>query len=605
MEDFKVSYGKPYPLGATCIGPMQVNFAVVMNTDKDCGVILYDKITKKESRISFCNTNKVGNISCMLVSDIDIDRYDYNYYCGDDVVNDPYAKVILGNDTWGKLPQNLRSGIYHDEYDWEEDKNPFIPFSESIMYLLHVRGFTKHRSSEVKYPGTFEGVVEKIPYLKELGVYCVEMMPVYNFIDLEEVKVSDIQNLTEPYENIEPKLNYWGYKNSFYYAPKASFAAKGQKTDVSFKNMVHEFHKNGIEIILQFFFPEKIMQGYIFEVLKFWMQEYHVDGFHLMGKKLPLALIGTEPMLANTKIICDHFPFDEIFENGVKPECKNLALCRDEYMYDTRRLLKSDEGMVPKMLDYIKNAPDKYGEIHYITHGNTFTLMDLVSYDRKHNEDNGENNRDGAPYNGSWNCGYEGVTTRASVKKLRLRQIKNAIILNMITNSTPLIVAGDEFGNSQNGNNNPYCHDNSVTWLNWSQCVKNKEILDFMKSMIDLRKKYGILHKGESFKMNDYLQCGFPDLSFHSSELWKVDADYLSRQFACLYCGSYCKDDAFIFIAANLHWTAHEFAVPTLPNGYKWEVYASTDTSKVGVSDDSHPSIEVKERSITIMLAKK
>lgn len=606
MEDINVSYGKPYPLGATCVGPMQVNFAVVMNTDKPCGVILYDRKLKTETKLSFGSSNRVGNIRCMMVSNIEPKRYDYNYYIEDEIIHDPYAKCILGNETWGKKPQNLRAGIYLDDYNWENDKNPFIPYNESVMYLLHVRGFTKHRSSGVTHPGTFCAVTEKIPYLKELGVNTLELMPVYNFVELEEVTTEDTQSISDPFESIEPKLNYWGYKNSFYFAPKASYAPKGQKADVCFKNMINELHANGIEVVLQFFFPDKVKQGYIFEVLKFWMQEYHVDGFHLMGNKLPLTLLGTEPMLANTKIICDHFPFEEIYENGIKPGYKNLAISRDEYMYDTRRILKSDEGMVPKTLDYMKNMPEKYGEIHYITHGNTFTLMDLVSYDRKHNEDNGENNRDGAPYNGSWNCGFEGPTNRVSVKKLRMRQIKNAIILNMFAKTTPLIVAGDEFGNSQNGNNNPYCHDNSTTWLNWGQLSKNNEIFDFMKKMIFIRKEYGVLHMPESFKMNDYLQCGFPDLSFHSAELWKVDTDILSRQFAMLYCGKYGGDDLFIYVAINLHWTAHEFAIPKLPRGYKWEEIISTDSSdKTDKNVLINPFIEVKERSITIMLGKK
>lgn len=605
MSDIKISYGKPYPLGATCVGNMQVNFAVVMNTDEACGVVLYDKKTGEETRFSFCCSNKVGNVRCMKLSGIDISKYDYNYYIGEKIVNDPYARMILGNDKWGKEPDRLRAGIYEDSYDWEKDKNPLIPYNDLIVYLLHVRGFTKHRSSGVSRPGTFEGIIEKIPYLKELGINAIEMMPVYNFVEMEPVDDTEPEYIANPYEETEVKLNYWGYKNSFYFAPKTSYAAKGRRADISFKDAVKELHKNGIEVILQFYFPDKVKQGYIFEVLKYWMQEYHIDGFHLMGNKLPLALLGTEPMLANTKIICDHFPLDEIYEHGTRPSYKNLAYAGDGYMYDMRRLLKSDEGMVGKALDYMKNSPDKCGEIHYITHGNTFTLMDLVSYDRKHNESNGENNRDGAPYNGSWNCGYEGPTTRVSVKKLRLRQIKNAIVLNMISKTTPLIVSGDEFGNSQNGNNNPYCHDNSVTWLNWGQLTKNAEIFEFMKSMIALRKQYGVLHMEESFKMNDYLSCGYPDMSFHSAELWKVETDVLSRQFAILYAGEYAGDDAYIYVAANLHWAAHDFAIPKLPKGYKWNTFTNTDASgDIKICKDEHEKITVKERSIVIMLAK-
>lgn len=605
-NELKISYGKPYPLGATYLGNNQVNFAVVVSTDEQCGIILYDKKTKTEERLSFCCSNKIGNIRCMKVSGIDPDRFDYNYYIGENILHDAYAKIILGNENWGKLPTNLRAGIYHDDYDWEKDKNPLIPFNDSVIYALHVRGFTKHKSSMVQNPGTFMGIIEKIPYIKDLGVTALELMPVYNFIELEPPVKENGEFSLGAYEPVEPKLNYWGYKDSFYFAPKSSYSPKNTKASQGFKDMVKALHKQGLEVILQFFFPETVKQGYIIEVLKYWMQEYHVDGFHLMGSKLPLALLGTEPMLANTKIICESFPLDEIYEHNDEPAYKNLAVCKDTYMYDMRRLLKSDEGMVLRALEYIKNVPDKIGDVHYITHCNTFTLMDLVSYDRKHNESNGENNHDGAPYNGSWNCGYEGPTARIAVKKLRHKQIKNAILLNLMSKTTPLIVAGDEFGNSQNGNNNPYCQDSTVTWLNWNNLNKNSDIFDFMKNAIAFRLSHKILTLPQSYKMTDYIQCGYPDLSFHCSDLWRVDTDILSRQFAMLYCGKYTQDDEFIYIAVNLHWTCHDFAIPKLPKGYKWKIIATTSGTDVPmVTDNEHAQIIVKERSIVIMLGNK
>lgn len=602
---FEISYGKPYPLGATVINDNTVNFAVVMNTDESCGVILYDKKTTKTYRFSFCCSNKVGNVRCMKITGLKPEQYEYNYYIGETVVTDPYAKIILGNNHWGKIPEELRAGIYSDDFDWEDDSHPLIPYNKSLLYVLHVRGFSKHKSSGVSYPGTFEAVVEKIPYLKELGITTIELMPAYNFVELEDVPKQKDEFALEPYTNIEPKLNYWGYKQSYYFSPKDSYSAKINDAVFSFKNMVKILHANGIEVIMQFFFPSKIKQGYVFEVLKYWMQEYHVDGFHLMGCNLPLSLLATEPMLANTKIICDRFPIDEIFEYGSYPDYKNLAICKDEYMYDVRRLLKSDEGMVGKVLEYMKNVPSKTGEVHYLSHGNTFTLMDVVSYDKKHNEDNGENNRDGAAYNGSWNCGFEGPTTKKSVKSLRLRQIKNAIVFNMLSKSTPLIVAGDEFGNSQKGNNNPYCIDNSITWLNWKDVEKNKEIYEFTKFMISIRKKYGILHTDDSFKMSDYKQTGFPDLSLHSEEAWCVDTDPLSRQFGLLYNGAYEGDSVLIYVAVNMHWTSHDFAIPKINSKNKWEILVNTSSSLYdsALEIDSN-KINVKERSIVIMLGK-
>ncbi|MCR5800060.1 MAG: hypothetical protein K6G69_08290 [Lachnospiraceae bacterium] len=605
QKNMKISYGKPYPMGATVVGEDTVNFAVVMSTDETCGVIIYNRKKKTSEKLSFCCSNKVGNVRCMKVSGIDLMNCEYNFYIGDKIINDPYSKQVLGNDRWGKLPDRLRSGFYSDNYDWEDDAHPLIPFNRSIFYCLHVRGFTRHSSSKVHYPGTFEGIVEKIDYLKELGVTAIEMMPAYNFVEYAPKEEPKDEFAIGPYEPEEIKLNYWGYKDSFYFAPKGSFAAKGKRADISFKDMVKALHKAGIEVIMQFYFPSNIKQGYIFEVLKFWMQEYHVDGFHLMGEVL-LSLLGTEPMLANTKIMCDHVPVDDIYERGTVPDYKNLALCNDKYMYDMRRFIKSDEGMIPAVLNYMKHVPAKIGDVHFFSHGNTFTLMDTVSYDRKHNEDNGENNRDGSPYNGSWNCGFEGPTNKKSVRTLRNKQIRNAIILNMLSRSTPLIVAGDEFGRSQKGNNNPYCHDNAVTWVNWKDLEKNRDIYDFMRYMIDMRKRFSILHGPESFKMNDYLECGYPDLSFHGEEPWVVDADPLSRQFGMLYDGNYAGDDVFIYVAVNMHWSAHDFAIPEIPSKYSWEILVNTDKSGfVTIKKDDMSRISVKERSIVIMLGKK
>lgn len=611
MENtFKISHGNPYPLGATVTGPERVNFAVVMNTDEDCGVILTDKKTGKSHKAYFCCSNKVGNIRCMQIEPIDINRYEYNFFNGDDVICDPYSRRIIGNDIWGKTPKNLRSSIVNSDYNWQSDRHPLLKYSDSVFYQLHVRGFTKHKSSKVMFPGTFEGVVEKIGYLKELGVTSVEMLPVYNFVELEEKTQKDETELQfNPFENNEPKLNYWGYKESFYFAPKSSFARKGVDPCVSFKNMVKAFHSNGMEVILQFFFPDHIKQGYIFEVLKYWMQEYRVDGFRLMGNKLPLAMLCTDPMLANTKLITYDFPLNDVYEHNVTPLFKNLAVSTDSYMYDMRRFIKSDEGLIGNVMNYIKEQPRKTAQVHYITNANGFTLMDLVSYDKKHNEDNGENNRDGAAYNGSWNCGFEGPTRKKSVYSLRMKQLKNAIVLNMISNGAPLILAGDEFGNSQKGNNNPYCHDNLITWLNWNDLEKNKDIFDFTKEMISFRKANGILHLDEAFMMNDYLNLGNPDLSFHSEEAWKVDTDPLRRQIGLMYNGGYSKSGnpeapEYIYIAINMHWTCHDYAIPKLTNKKKWKVLTNTDISNYDVLKNIDTNyITVKERSIVILVS--
>lgn len=605
FENIKITKGCPVPLGVTILSDSSANFAFSSEEKEDAGIVIYDKKGNEIKRFTLDSSYRTGNIYSFVLENMDFNNMEYNFCINDKIVPDSYSRKIIGNDTWGKISQNLRNGFNTIGFDWENDSHPLTKLCDTIIYSLHVRGFSKHKSSNVLYPGTFEGVVEKIDYLKGLGITAIELMPAYNFIEYEQPAVKGGEFAESPYESISPKLNYWGYKKGFYFAPKQSYCAKNSDCVYSFKNMVKKLHSNGIEVIMQFFFPETINIGFIYEVIRFWAIEYHVDGFHLMGNKLPLSMLATDPLLSETKLLCDNFALEEIYAPGVVPNFKNLAICRDDYMYDMRRLLKSDEGMAGKALSYLKDVPVKTGEIHYFTHSNTFTLYDLVSFDRKHNEDNGENNRDGAVYNGSWNCGYEGSTSKKSVNRLRTRQIKNAIVLNLLSKSTPLITAGDEFCNSQKGNNNPYCIDSNVTWLNWGNIDKYKEIYDFTQKLIGFRKKFNILHTEESFAMNDYKQCGFPDVSFHSEEPWRVDVDPLSRQFGILYDCEYEGDKAFIYVAVNLHWTTHSFAIPKIPSGYKWSLFASTDESfDDSLVTDSISELTIKERSITILVTK-
>ncbi len=620
MKDIKVLPGNPYPLGAYCTKEGEVNMAVVCSSEEPAGVILYDKSSGKSRKIPYSAANRVGNINCMLLTDIDTDRFDYSFYEGDREYCDPHGKLIVGNEKWGKLPQNLRCGIVQEtgKMDYSTDKPLMRPYKDSIFYLLHVRGFTRHRSSGVKHPGTYSGITEKIPYLKKLGVTAIELMPAYEFIELEPVKNKEA-DVMDAYKPLEPKLNYWGYKDSYYFAPKQSYSEPGVKATDSFKNMVNSLHAEGLELIMQFYFPNSIMPSYILEVLKYWVLEYHVDGFHLMGENIPLTLLGSEPMFANTKLMYYGFPSDELYA-GKKPRFKNLAKCNDDYMYSIRKFLKSDEGLIRYVLNDMRELDDKLAQVHYITNSNGFTLMDLVSYDRKHNEANGENNKDGNPYNASWNCGYEGTTTRKAVGRLRRKQIRNAIVFNMLSQSTPMILSGDEFGNSQKGNNNPYCIDSPLTWLNWNELEKNSDIFDFYRKCIKLRMSNKILHMDRPFAMSDYCACGYPDLSLHGEEAWKVETDDLTRHFAMLYATHYAdvdkngkwlpgadksKKGEYIYIAVNMHWSDHSFALPKIHPDKKWKVILDTSENQSAsrAIKDDEKSITVKERSIVVLMS--
>ena len=311
-------------------------------------------------------------------------------------------------------------------------------------------------------------------------------------------------------------------------------------------------------------------------------------------------------MLGNTKLFYTDFSCDEIYDNSDIPAYKNLAVYNDDFMYAVRHFLKSDEGSLLPALGSLRKNPRQTGVINYVTNYSGFTLADLVSYDRKHNEDNGEENRDGENYNVSWNCGFEGRTRKKSVQELRGRQMKNAMLLLLTSQGTPMIVSGDEFGFSHGGNNNPYCQDNGVSWLNWRLQETNQEFFSFVKQAIAYRKKHPVLHRPDELAMMDYIACGYLDLSYHGEEAWKLKADNLSRQAGLMYCGCYAKtdrknDDNFIYIAYNMHWEEHDFALPSLPAGLKWTRVLDTAAKENGVQDENGKTAAVKGRSVQIL----
>ncbi|MDD2972039.1 MAG: hypothetical protein PHE02_07920 [Lachnospiraceae bacterium] len=612
--------GNPYPLGATAVGT-SVNFAVALNSDEECGIILYAK-SGKEMKIPFSAENRIGNIYCMMISGGDEDGlkgYSYHFYAGDGIIPDPYARKIIGHEKWGKQIEleKLRGGIELDVFDWGEDVNPRLSYEDSILYCMHVRGFTRHHSSTVNGKGTFHGIQEKIPYLKELGVTSLECMPAYEFeeVDVEtEEKKNTMSYAMEHYaekadvqETSRKRMNYWGYKKGYYFAPKAAYAMDKNSPDRELKTLIRELHRQHMEFIMQFYFPKTIKPGFILEVLRFWVLEYHIDGIHLLGEKLPLTLIATDPLFSNTKLMYYDFPCDEIYEDGEVPKYRNLSSYQDNFMIDIRKYLKSDEDMLQSFLFHMRHNPQKEGVIHYITNYNGYTLMDLVSYDRKHNELNGEDNKDGNNYNYSWNCGYEGSSRKKAIQKLRVQQIKNAIVFVLLSQGTPMLLSGDEFGNSQGGNNNAYCQDNAISWLDWQLLEKHQELYQFIKTVIQLRKEHPVLRRGKEAKMMDTLSCGYPDVSYHSEEVWRPIIDNYNRHIAIMYCGKYAllpdgTEDEFFYIAYNMHWITHDFSLPNLPKDKTW--VRLLGTSETVPENEQENQITVAPRSITIMISK-
>jgi glycogen operon protein len=411
--------------------------------------------------------------------------------------------------------------------------------------------------------------VEKLPYLKELGITALELLPVYEFLEREQKQQTALtmEEMKENYKTDpagEPgRINYWGYKDAYYFAPKASYSA-GKHSDISFKEMVKALHKSGIEVILQFYFSPQVSQAFIAKVCRYWVQEYHIDGIRLLGVGVPLSLIGDDPLLWNTKIMYEH-----VEDRAIQPQYKHMASYNDGYMYAMRHFLKGDVGSLHQAFDAFLASSDQTGNVVYLTNYNTFTLNDLVSYGRKHNEANGENGRDGCDDNVSWNCGMEGPARKKQITLLREKQMKNALAMLILSKGTPVIMAGDEFANSQNGNNNPYCQDNAVSWLNWKDLTRNQEQFQYTCKLIHLVKEFPIL-KQTSGRKNGEL---YPSLSFHGREAWKLAWDQSNEEAGgILYYGA----ESCIYLCFNMNWEETALAIPNLPGEITWELLLDT-----------------------------
>lgn len=580
---FEYHMGNTLSFGVVQV-PGGVQFAVYLPNQTNCFLKLYRKGEEKpEMVLELTGKYKMGSAYFVRVSkaedcpdersvsEILTQDYEYLYEADEVEFVDPYADYITGRDTWGvREPSQLRGGISVTEFDWEDDSPLRIPYSEMILYQLHVRGYTKHPSSRVKNKGTFDGLCQKIPYLQDLGINAVMLLPVYEFDEVTE------ERQRAHGEQEEKKLNYWGYgtKNTYYFAPKAAYAIPGTSPSDQFRQMVKEFHKVGIEVLLDIYFAQGTNLFLMTDCLRNWVIHYHVDGFRVNQEVMPALTLASDPILSGVKILGNYWDMNQL-RSAMLPDQKNdLAEYNEGFMNDARKFLKSDEGMVPKMAKYFSRNSRDHSYINFMTHVNGFTLMDLVSYDIKHNEPNGEMNRDGTEYNYSWNCGVEGKTRKKAVLDRRMVQIRNAFLMLFTSQGTPMILGGDELGNTQMGNNNAYCQDNSVTWINWNMTKTKEQIHDFVKKMIRFRKGFPVLHQEEPIYQMDTLSCGMPDLSVHGVQAWRPDYSNYSRMLAMLYFGDYVEKryGRSVYVIYNMYWEAKSFDLPNLPRGRTWKV---------------------------------
>ncbi|HAF26068.1 MAG TPA: hypothetical protein DCG85_02000 [Lachnospiraceae bacterium] len=579
------------------------------------GMIFYLK--SGELKVPFKDEYLCGSLFCVLFKDLPIEDFEYAFYNDDKIIRDEYAYLTSSKKKFGvpeKDDKHLRSVFINNrDFDWEDDKPLCRPLNDTVIYKLHVRGFTKHASSKVKDRGTFNGLKEKIPYLLDLGINAIECMPLFDFEDVihnpsfSKVDKNIIPFMSKEGKPWEYKTNYWGYTYGAYFAPKSSYASS-PRADIELKSLIKELHKNGIEIILEFYFEADARPGFILDVCRFWVSEYHVDGFKLMGVSIPIRLLSSDPYLLSTKLIFDSLSPDKADQiSGYNKNFKNVAILNQAFLYDCRKFLKSDEDMLNTVSGHFRCQYDNFGIINEITSYQGFTLNDLVSYDRKHNEANGENNRDGSDYNYSWNCGVEGKSRRKAILTLRDKQEKNALMMLMLSQGTPVLLAGDEFLNSAMGNNNPYCQDNTTSWLIWKEDVTSSPFYLFVKELIKIRKAHPILHMNEHMRQMDYISCGYPDLSYHGEQAWFPGFENYNRHLGVMYCGKYKKinkkkDDDFIYIAYNMHWNEHIFALPKLPAGCKWHLLLSSNNTK---DVDGERTVSLSPRSIAVFAGTK
>ena len=405
-------------------------------------------------------------------------------------------------------------------------------------------------------------------------------MPMYEFEEMpipKEVQVPEyVKCQPETADKIQmammdsaPKnINFWGYGPGEYFAVKSSYASEPDKASIEFKKLVKALHENNMECVMEIFFPETTSHTLIMEVLHYWMKEYHVDGFHIIGGNLPITSIVQDPLLSRTKIFADNF-------NGqydVRRKYKNLYVYREEYQYAARQLLNNRKGDIKEFINQQKKQSEDYGFVNYIAYNNGMTLADLFMYSDKHNEANGEKNCDGTDYNLSNNYGIEGPTKKRFVNDTRRKKMRMALTMLMFAQGVPLIYAGDEFGNTQEGNNNAYCQDNEIGWVNWSQFAKYKEEREMIKKLVQFRKEYSLISKEVPFKFNDYRSKGAPDLSYHGENAWIAQLDPGRKSLGMLYCGAYAKEgsnNSDIYVGYNFYSEEVQLALPKVP-GKEW-----------------------------------
>ncbi len=655
--DFKLRYGHPLPFGASHT-PHGVNFSIFSAHATSCTLVLFERGADEPlAEIPFPPECRLGQVWAMTVDDLNYEKFDYgfrfggpydpregHYFDPSNIVLDPHAREIVGREVWMGPPTVStpvhRGRIPHEEFYWEHSRPVHRCESEMIIYEMHVRGFTRHASSGVSHPGTFAGLAEKVAYLEDLGINCVELMPVFEFDESENTRTNPATG--------EPLCNYWGYSTVGFFAPKASYAARASEGRQvhEFKQMMKALHAGGIEVVLDVVFNHTAeggsdgpiisfrgidnktyymlddkggfanysgcgntincnhpaVRGFVINCLRYWAAEFHIDGFRfdlasvlgrdptgapLLNPPL-LESLAYDPVLAGCDLIAEAWDAGGLYQVGNFPSYGRWMEWNGKFRDCARKFLKGDPGTVGEMVQRIMGSPDLYAaarrkptaSVNFITCHDGFTLRDLFSYNEKHNLANGENNNDGTNDNESWNCGVEGDSTDPEVSALRLRQCKNAMLLLLTSQGVPMIYMGDECGRSQHGNNNAYCHDEDWNWLHWDLDPEGREIFRFTKALIAFRKANPALRQPEFLTGRDQVGSGYPDISWHGILPWRPDWTLSSRSLAFMLCGRHGQAAGgpphFLYTGLNMFYKPLTFTLPVLPRGMSWHRFADT-----------------------------
>ena len=652
--------------------PGGVNFTISSQGAFSCELLLFHRKSPEPfAVIPFPPHYRIGTVFSMIVFGLKIDEFEYAYrldgpydpekgllFDKKRFLLDPYARAVTGQSEWGvhpkgQKPYSYKARVVRDNFDWGAVKGPKIPLQDTIIYELHVRGFTKHSSSGVAHPGTFAGLMEKIPYLRELGVNTVELMPIFEFDEMNGYREINGRKL----------LDYWGYNPVCFFAPNTSYTSEKEYNmeGRELKQLIRALKENGMEVILDVVFnhtaegneqgpffsfkgvdnniyymltPDGYYYNYsgcgntlncnhpvvrqmILDCLRYWVINYRVDGFRFdlasilgrnedgtpMSSPPLLESLAYDPILRDVDLIAEAWDAGGLYQVGSFPSWKRWAEWNGKYRDDMRSFLKGDDGYAKAAALRVMGSPDLYppdkrgpaASVNFLTCHDGFTLWDLYSYNGKHNEANGWDNTDGGNDNRSWNCGYEGKTNQPEILSLRNKMVRNACAVLMCSRGTPMFLAGDEFGNSQFGNNNAYCQDNEISWLDWRDLEKNQELFQFFRFMIDFRKRHRAIREDM-----DPVEFGFPCMSCHGTRAWDENYVWDSKVVGVMFAGRSQEEEDIVYLGINAFWKPQQIELPALPANRYWIPVVDTAREEETVIGQE----EILDRNVYVMGAR-